>query len=120
MKEHITLGKAGEEAAVRLLRSSGYRILGRNVRARFGEIDVVAWDGATLCFIEVKARRNLAMGWPEEGVTEEKQRRLKRLATWYLKMRRLTETPARFDVVSLLWGVDGTLARSRLIKGVFE
>ena len=113
-------GRRGEETAVRLLRENGYRIIGRNVRARFGEIDVVAKQGGAWCFIEVKTRRSVRMGWPEEGVTPAKQRQLSRLASWYLKFHRLQEIPIRFDVVSVLLDQDGGPARTRLIKGAFE
>ncbi len=92
----------------------------RNVRSRFGEIDLVAKEGPTLCFVEVKARRTVRMGWPEEAVTEAKQRRLARLAQWYLKSRRYEDPPVRFDVVSVLFGPEGSVARTRLIKGAFE
>lgn len=113
-------GKRSEEQAVHLLRQNGYRILARNVRAKFGEIDVVAKDGKTLCFVEVKARRGLGFGFPEEGVNGQKQWRLTRLASWYLQSRRLAEVPVRFDVVSILLGEEGSAVRTRLIKGAFE
>lgn len=116
----IELGKHGESLAVDLLKKNGYRILERNLKSRFGEIDVVAREGATLCFIEIKARTSLTFGWPEEGVHREKQFRLTRLASWYLKFRRIGEVPIRFDVVSILFGPEGRPARTRLIKGAFD
>ena len=117
---NVRLGKQGEAEAVRLLRKSGYRIVGCNLRAKFGEIDVVARDGPVLCFIEIKARRSVTFGWPEEGVTSQKRQRLIRLANWYVQKHRVTGTPVRFDVVSILWNPDGSPARSRLIKGAFD
>ena len=114
------LGRKGEEEAVRLLRKSGYRIVGCNVKAKFGEIDVVARDGPVLCFVEIKARRSVTFGWPEEGVTFDKRQRLSRLANWYVQKHRVMGTPLRFDVVSILWNPDGSPARSRLIKGAFD
>lgn len=113
------LGRWGEIHAVRYLRENGYRILAQNVRAQFGEIDLVARDGATLCFVEVKARSSLASGLPEEGVDFKKQKRLARLAAWYLQTRHLRDVSVRFDVVSLVT-VHGSLVRARLIKGAFE
>lgn len=113
------LGRWGEIHAVRTLRENGYRILAQNVRAQFGEIDLVARDGATLCFVEVKARSSLASGLPEEGVDFKKQKRLARLAAWYLQTRHLRDVSVRFDVVSLVT-VHGSLVRARLIKGAFE
>ncbi|MCM8811967.1 MAG: YraN family protein [Candidatus Omnitrophica bacterium] len=113
-------GRIGEREALHLLRKEGYRLVGRNIRCRLGEIDLVAFSGNVLCFIEVKTRLDLRFGWPEEAVTPLKQARLKRLALWYCQTRRLGETPARFDVVCVLLGPDGTVARTRLIKGAFE
>jgi putative endonuclease len=115
-----TLGRRGEERAASILKANGYRILGRNVRSRFGEIDVVAREGGVLCIVEVKTRTGLSFGFPEESVTLQKQARLKRLALWYLQSRRLLESPVRFDVVSILLSEGGDVARSRLIKRAFE
>lgn len=113
-------GRRAEQSAVRFLQSQGYRVLDRNVRARFGEIDVVARDGATLCFVEVKARSSIRFGWPEESVNFSKRQKLLKLAAWYLKSRRPAgHSSVRFDVLSLLNGHDGP-ARIRLIKGAFE
>ena len=121
MDSKTSLGRKGEAIALRVLKENGYRIVDRNVRARFGEIDVVARDGRTLCFIEVKARSGLAFGWPEEGVTSQKQWRLGRLALWYLQSRRLIDVPVRFDVLSILLSSEGNPPmRTRLIKGAFE
>ncbi|MDQ6894847.1 MAG: YraN family protein, partial [Acidobacteriota bacterium] len=69
-------GQRWEDAAERLLRREGYRILERNYRTKAGEIDFIALDGDVLCFIEVKGRRALGFGFPEEAVTLEKQRRI--------------------------------------------
>ena len=114
------LGRQGEGEAVRYLERNGYRILHRNLRARFGEIDVVARDGAALCFVEIKARSSTRFGFPEESVTALKRRKLLRLASWYLQSRRPSgHSHVRFDVLSLLNGPGGP-ARIRLIKGAFE
>jgi len=116
----VALGKQGEALAVQALKSNGYRILARNLRVKFGEIDLVAQQGPTLCFVEIKARTSTRFGWPEEGVSHLKQWRLTRLAQWYLQRYRLADTPVRFDVVSILLNSDGSPARTRLIKGAFE
>ena len=113
-------GRSAEEEAVRYLQSQGYKILARNVRAKFGEIDVVARDGPTLCFIEIKARSSTRFGFPEEAVTFQKRFRLIRLARWYLQKAGSPSVPVRFDVLSLLSGPDGGPGRTRLIKGAFE
>jgi len=113
-------GASGEDAAVWELTRRGYRILARNVRTRVGELDVVARDGDTLCFIEIKARHSLAFGLPQEAVTPRKQRHIIRAAQWYLKAHRLTSAPARFDVVALLLGPDDRPTSVALIQNAFD
>ena len=119
MTDPSSLGRRGEGHALQLLRAKGYRILGRNVRSKFGEIDVVAEQGRTLCFVEIKARTGLGFGFPEEAVDGRKQQRLRRLALWYLQSRRIPDRPVRFDVVSVLLHPDGRLFRARLIPAAF-
>lgn len=114
------IGATGETIAVRELRRRGYRVLARNVRTRGGELDVVARDGKTLCFVEIKARRSTTFGLPQEAVTREKQRHLIRAAQWYLKAKRLTGVPARFDVVAVLFGPDGGAPQIEVIPNAFE
>lgn len=120
-RRKIQLGKRGEALAEAFLKSRGYRILGRNVKAKFGEIDLVAQDGTVLSFIEVKAGTSLTFGWPEERLTRAKIWRMSRLASWYLLRHPSRTGPIRFDVVSVLISSDGdTPARMRLIQGAFE
>lgn len=97
------LGALGEEMAARHLERLGYRLAERNVRLRGGELDIVAWDGATLVFVEVRARRGEAMGAPAESVDWRKRRRLSALAAAYLHTRKLGEVPCRFDVIAIQW-----------------
>ena len=113
-------GVQGERVAEALLRERGYRILERNVRTKLGELDLVARDGDTLCFIEVKARRSAAFGMPQEAVTRQKQLHLTRAAQCYLKAKGLTGAPARFDVVALILGPDGRPTYSDIIRHAFE
>lgn len=98
-----SLGEQGEAAAAGYLRGLGYRIVGRGVRTKLGEIDLVAVDGRTVVFVEVKTRRSDQQGRPSEAVDTGKQRRLTRLATAYLKRRRLLHCAARFDIVAVTW-----------------
>jgi putative endonuclease len=93
------LGLHGETVATEVLIRRGYRIVERNCRSRWGELDVVAYDGETLVFVEVKARRAARFGDPAYAVDRRKQERLIRLAERYLARRRLGEPPCRFDVV---------------------
>src|SRR4051812_21291586 len=90
------LGDRGERVAARHLRRQGLGIILRGYRTPLGEIDLIARDGPTLVFVEVKARRQ---GEPAEAVTPEKQRRLTLAALEFLKRHGLLEQPSRFDVV---------------------
>lgn len=119
-QSRTALGQRCEELAADYLRGQGYRVIDRNVRMRFGEIDAVARDGDALCFVEVRARSSTRFGWPEESVTPLKRRRLVRLAQGYLQRLRGHAGPVRFDVLSILLGPDGAPARMRLIKGAFD
>lgn len=101
-----SLGQRGEAAAARFLKKKGYILVARSDRMRLGEIDLVAVDGRTVVFVEVKTRRSHDSGHPAEAVDEDKQRRLTRLALTYLKRHNLLEYPARFDVVAVTWADD--------------
>jgi putative endonuclease len=105
------LGLDGEDTACRTLEARGYHILSRRYRTRFGEIDLVARQGACIVFVEVKTRRGGSFGDPAAAVTVEKQRRLTMMAADYLARYRLERAPARFDVVGIT--LDGA-ARARV------
>ena len=94
-------GLEAEQQAASFLENLGMRILERRYRCPLGEIDLVAKDGETVVFVEVKARRSTAFGLPEEAVGFAKQRRLARAAEAYLAFRGLHDSPARFDVVAV-------------------
>src|SRR5215216_2800535 len=89
----------GEDLACAELRRRGYAILERRYRTRFGEIDIVARDGDTTVFVEVKARTADAFGGGAEAVTAWKQRRVTQMAVDFIARRRLHDRPCRFDVV---------------------
>ena len=94
-----TLGKLGEDLACSELRRRGYAILARRYRTRAGEIDIVAREGRTIVFVEVKTRTGSAFGGGAAAVVGRKQRRIMRMAVDYLLRRRLADQPCRFDVV---------------------
>src|ERR1051325_4336086 len=94
------LGDRGEREAARYLRRQGFRILLRGYRTPRGEIDLIARDGDTVVFIEVKTRRE---GEPAEAVTPEKERRLALAALHFLKRHALLDERSRFDVVAVVW-----------------
>jgi putative endonuclease len=97
------LGDRGERAAARFLKQRGYRLLARQSRNRIGEIDLIALDGETIVFVEVKTRTSHAAGHPVEAVTFQKQKQLTRSALAWLKRRGLLEHRCRFDVVAITW-----------------
>ena len=97
------LGERGEDAAARFLKRRGYHILGRQVDTRQGEIDIIAVDGRTVVFVEVKTRNSTDAGHPTEAIDEAKQARLTRAALAYLKAQGLLKYAARFDVVAITW-----------------
>jgi len=109
-------GRLGEDMAASALEAEGYEILARNYRAMRCEIDIIARDGETLVFAEVKARRSAAFGAPREAVTLAKQRNIIKAAQCYIMNKIGRETAARFDVVE----VDVANARATHIKNAFE
>ncbi len=115
-----SVGQAGEAAAVRYLKRRGLVILARNLRSRLGEIDLLARDGATLVFIEVKSRRGLSGDPPEAAVDGRKRARLVRLALGYLAARRLGEQSCRFDVVGVSLDEAGRVTGVRHLKHAFD
>jgi putative endonuclease len=97
------LGRRGEDAAARHLRKLGYIVVAHGHRDNIGEIDLVAVDGRTVVFVEVKTRTSHDAGHPADAVDTTKQMRLTRLALAYLKRHDLLECTARFDVVAVTW-----------------
>jgi putative endonuclease len=114
------LGRRGEIAAARYLRRRGYKIVAHGSRGRLGEIDLVAVDGRTVVFVEVKTRRSADDGHPAEAVTPDKQRRLTRLAVLFLKRHGLLENAARFDVVAITWPEGARRPKIEHFKNAFE
>ena len=103
-------GNLAEQAAAAFLQARGYHILERKFRCRGGEIDLIALDGSTLVFIEVKLRRTLQRGAPIEAVTPVKQARVMRAAQSYLAYCGRVFARIRFDVISVM----RTSARSEI------
>jgi len=95
------LGRMGEDLACAELGRRGYAVLARRHRTRHGEIDIIARDGTTTVFVEVKARRHDAFGGAGAAITVPKQRRIVRMAMDYLAHRGLLDAPCRFDVVAI-------------------
>lgn len=96
------VGHAGENAALHHLKEHGFRILARDWRSRIGQIDIVAEDGDTLVLVEVKARRGVAFGLPEEAVDVRKRQKLRMLLETYRSATKRQKQPCRIDVLGLL------------------
>lgn len=96
------LGDRGEDAAAAYLTNVGMTVVERNWRAKSGEVDIVALDGEQIVLVEVKTRRTVSAGTPEDAVTPTKQRRYRRLAQAYLAHAGTPEASVRFDVISIL------------------
>lgn len=102
MQPKDQLGRSGEDEAVRYLTSRGWQILDRNWRCRDGEIDIIARDGRTLVFVEVRTRSSDRCGHPLETVTPVKVRRLRLLARRYAQAHHLRGQNMRIDVIGII------------------
>jgi putative transposase len=111
------LGDHGEDLAAAALKRQGYKILERNYVTPLGEIDLIARQGKTVVVVEVKTRRSASFGAPQDAVHSGKQARLRRLAECYLKAKRLSGTPVRFDVVAIT--LAGDEPRVEIIQNAF-
>ena len=96
------LGRRGERAAARFLERKGYEILDTNWACFAGEADIIALDGSTLCFIEVKTRTGVQKGFPAEAVDAKKRARYEKIAACYLQNYEKPDIYVRFDVISIL------------------
>lgn len=113
-------GTWGEALVAGYLRRRGCRLAGHSYHCRMGEIDLIAWDGGTLCFVEVKTRTNLQMGLPREYVTAKKQERIRKTALFYLSSHEL-DCPVRFDVAEVYAAAPGDPgARIEYIEDAFQ
>src|SRR5262247_3545006 len=117
-QSRVILGKIGEDLACRELTRRGYAILARRYRRRGGEIDIIARDGPTIVFVEVKARDGRNYGDGVESVPALKRRRLIGVAQDFLVRHRLTTCPCRFDVVSIQ--LSGTTPAIELFPNAFD
>jgi putative endonuclease len=115
-----TLGRAGEEAAAAALIDRGYVVLRRNVRTRWGEIDLVAAQGGEIVFVEVKTRTTAERGRPLDAIHPGKQRRLARLALAFISARGLHRRPCRFDAVAVTLTTGGRVVDVEIVPNAFE
>ena len=114
----IITRKEGEKIAAAYLKKNGYRIIEINFRCPIGEIDIVAKEKDDLVFVEVKTRKSMELGYPEQAVGIRKQKKMSQLALWYLQKRKIADTNARFDVVAVTLIPEKN--EVKLIKNAFD
>jgi putative endonuclease len=114
----IRTGKQGETLAAAYLEKAGYQIIERNYRCLFGEMDLVARDGRTVVFVEVKSRKSDRFGVPQLSVGLQKQKKLSQIALHYLEEKRFYPCDARFDVIAIRMRPEGH--QVELIRNAFD
>ena len=114
------LGDRGERAAAKFLKQAGYRIIARQYRNQFGEIDLIASDGDCIVFVEVKTRTSTTSGHPTEAITPSKQEQLTKLALVFLKRHRLLHRRSRFDVIAVIWPTGSKVPEIQHYPNAFE
>ncbi|MFO7737506.1 MAG: YraN family protein [Desulfatiglandaceae bacterium] len=103
-RERLELGRLGEELAYKSIKRRGYKKIIRNYRCPLGEVDLIAMDGDTLVFLEIKTRKTQSVGFAKEAVNKRKQRQISKVALAYMKAMNCRDTKARFDVVAVCLG----------------
>lgn len=112
------LGRTGEDFAASYLQRHGFKILERNFKARYGEIDIIALDGEILVFVEVKTRLEEAFGRPEEAVTARKLAEVKQTALYYKLLHPELPESLRIDVIAIQFNPDETIKYLRHLPNV--
>ena len=122
-RDKRAIGTDWEDTAARLLSSAGLQILARQYRCRFGEIDLIAADGSTIVFVEVRYRASAGFGGAAASITRRKQQRIAGAARHFIMCHgNLAERPMRMDVVTFqgAHAAAGELAESQWIRGAFD
>jgi putative endonuclease len=114
------MGAFGERAAREYLKKRGYKILETNFRCALGEIDIVARDGDYVVFVEVRTRRSLVFGTPEESINAAKKAKLIKLGQYYLQAHQDPSSPWRIDIVAIEMGQHGKITRIDLIQNAVD
>ena len=96
------IGRIGEDIAVQYLEEKGFTVLDRNYNFEHGEIDIVAYQGRFIVFVEVKTRSSASYGEPEMAIDSKKRQQLLLVAEAWMHERRMTGAPARFDVIAIM------------------
>jgi len=117
MSSNKILGNIGESKSCNYLLKSGYELLFRNFRCRYGEIDIVAKNGNIISFIEVKTRSGTLYGNPEESIDNQKKIHIKNTANYYIQQAGLEDYEISFDVISII--SDGRKFKLKHLKNCF-
>jgi putative endonuclease len=117
LRRFLTFGRRSEILGIDYLRSLGYRVVTSGYRTRDGEVDVIAWDGEVLVFVEVKSLRSSAP--PEDSVGYRKQKRVVRAAEAYIARHRLQDAACRFDILAVT-AHPGSKPEFRLLRDAFR
>jgi putative endonuclease len=117
-RERLDLGKWGEDLALQKVKKLGYRCIVRNYRCPLGEVDLIARDGDTLVFVEIKTRKGRSLGYAKEAVNRRKRRQLSKVALAYMKANGCSEARARFDVVVI--NLEGKAEEIEVIRNAFD
>ena len=117
-RQRLELGKFGEDLAFRKIKQLGYKEIIHNYRCSLGEVDLIAKDGDTLVFIEIKTRKGRSIAYAKEAVNARKKRQLSKVALAYMKANNCCEAKARFDVVAI--SLKGDEPHIELIKNAFD
>ena len=117
-RERLELGKWGENLAVKKIKGLGYKEIVRNYRCPLGEVDLIAREGDTLVFIEIKTRKDKSIGYAKEAVDARKRRQLSKVALAYMKSMECCDVKARFDVIAI--NLDRDKPQVEVIKNAFD
>lgn len=117
-KERLELGKLGEKLALKEIKRLGYKKIVPNYRCPLGEVDLIAMDGDTLVFLEIKTRKARSIDYAKEAVNARKRRQLSKVALAYMKSNDCCDAKARFDVVAISLG--DSKPEVQVIKNAFE
>ena len=117
-QDRLHVGKLGEDLALKKLKKLGYRCIARNYRCPLGEMDLIARDGETLVFVEIKTRRDKSLGYAKEAVDKRKKRQLSKVALAYMKAEDCCDVKSRFDVVAI--NFEGDREQIEVIKNAFD
>ncbi|MFN3698757.1 MAG: YraN family protein [Dictyoglomus sp.] len=113
------VAKIGEDFTELFLKKRGFKIIEKNFRTSFGEIDIIAQKNGLLIFVEVKTRKSISYGMPIEAINEKKQNRIKKIAENFIRDKRIKFNEIRFDVMSVILSAQGEISKWEYIPNAF-